>query len=255
VTETDPRTPDPPTDAAAARGLVRAADRAALATLDRDGGGPSASLVLVAGAADGAPILLISRLAWHTRNLEADPRASLLIDGTAGFDQPLEGPRVTLLGRFDRLDGGPARDRARARFLARHPDAALYADFGDFGLWRMTVWTAHLVAGFGRIRTIDGPDLLPPVDDAEALAAAEREVVEHMNDDHADAVDLYAGRLLGQAGEGWRMTGIDPEGADLRRGGAVARLPFDKRATTPEEARVELVRLVKRARAAGPGPS
>ncbi|MFO0294159.1 MAG: DUF2470 domain-containing protein [Rhodospirillales bacterium] len=86
--------------------------------------------------------------------------------------------------------------------------------------------------------------------DAGELAAAESGVVAHMNEDHADAVQLYATRLLGRQGEGWRMTGVDPEGADLRRGGEVARLGFDRRATTAEAARVELVRLVKRARAA-----
>lgn len=240
----DPATADPATEA---RALLRAADRAVLGTLDRDGGGPYASLVLLATAADGAPLLLISRLAEHTRNLEADPRASLLIDGTAGFEQPMEGPRLTLAGRAARLEPAAAGP-ARARFLARHPDAALYADFGDFAFWRIAVGRGHLVAGFGRISGVDGAALLPPADDAAALVAAEAEIVAHMNQDHADALDLYARVLLGRDGDGWRMTGLDPDGIDLRRGGAVARLSFDRRATTPDLARAELVRLVRRAR-------
>jgi putative heme iron utilization protein len=70
-----------------------------------------------------------------------------------------------------------------------------------------------------------------------------------MNEDHADAIGLYANRLLGRAGEGWRMTGVDPEGIDLRREGEVARLGFGRRATTPDQARAELVRLARAARA------
>lgn len=241
---------DPDTDPAAkARSLLRAADRAVLATIDRRGGGPYASLVLLATAAEGAPILLISRLAEHTRNLEADPRASLLIDGSAGHRQPLEGPRVTLTGTAARLDGGAAGP-ARSRFLARHPDSRRYADFGDFAIWRIAVGAGHLVAGFGRIAGIEGDALLPGVDDASALIAAEAEIVDHMNADHGDAVDLYARVLLGREGAGWRITGIDPEGADLRRDGAVARLAFDRRVTSPDQARAALVRLAKRARAA-----
>ena len=84
--------------------------------------------------------------------------------------------------------------------------------------------------------------------DAADLVAAEAEIVSHMNADHGDAVQLYATRLLARSGKGWLLTGVDPEGADLRRGGEVARLAFDQRATTAEQARVELVRLVKRAR-------
>ena len=124
----------------------------------------------------------------------------------------------------------------------------MYADFGDFAFWRVEVSRAHLVAGFGRIHWIDGRDLLLDMTGAEALAATERDIVAHMNDDHADAIQLYATRLLGRSGEGWRMTGLDPEGLDLRRAGEVARLPFDRRVTDAESARAELVRLAKRAR-------
>jgi len=231
-----------------ARRVMRGVDRAALATSMRpdqpDVGAPYASLVLVALDHDGTPLLLISTLADHTRNIAADPRVSLLFDGTTGIDEPLTGPRVSVQGRAIRTDD----PRHRARFVARHPGAAMYADFGDFAFWRVEVSRAHLVAGFGRIHWIDGRDLLLDMTGAEALAAAERDIVAHMNDDHADAIQLYATRLLGRSGEGWRMTGLDPEGLDLRRAGEVARLPFDRRVTDAESARAELVRLAKRAR-------
>ncbi|WPZ36291.1 DUF2470 domain-containing protein [Thalassobaculum sp. OXR-137] len=230
------------------RDLLRSCDRAVLATLQRDGsdaptGWPYASLVMMAVDQDASPILLISTLADHTRNLLADPRASLLVDGTAGLDEPLTGARATVMGRLEKTDD----PRHRARFLARHPSAEMYAGFGDFSVWRMAVERAHIVAGFGRIHWVDGAAVLG--DAPAALAEHGADVVGHMNQDHADAVALYAKVLLGLNGEGWILTGVDAEGADLRCGGRTARLPFDKPVHDAETARVELVRLVKRARA------
>ena len=233
-----------PAPAERARTLLRSLDRAVLATLDAEGG-PYASLVLVATDPAGHPLLLISRLAEHTGNLARDARASLLFDGTAGLDQPLTGPRLTLSGRAERVDE-PA---LRARYLARHPDAAFYAGFADFGLWRVRVERGHMVAGFGAIHRLGAADLL--VEASAALTGAEPGILAHMNQDHADAIDLYAHALLGRSGTGWRMTGIDAEGADLRRGGAVARLAFATPVTDAESARRELVLLVRHARGGG----
>lgn len=229
------------------RDLLRSCDRAVLATLQRAGsdapaGWPYASLVMMAVDQDASPILLISTLADHTRNLLADPRASLLVDGTAGLDEPLTGARATVMGRLEKTDD----PRHRARYLARHPSAQMYAGFGDFAVWRMAVERAHIVAGFGRIHWVEGAGVLGAP--APALAEREADVVGHMNEDHADAIELYARVLLGLDGEGWAMTGVDAEGADLRLGGRTARLPFDKPVADAEGARVELVRLVKRAR-------
>lgn len=250
-------TAPPPAPGALARRLIRSSDRATLATTRRpgepSGGSPYAALVLLAVDLDASPLLLISGLAEHTKDLAQDDRASLLVDGTVGLDEPLTGPRVTLVGRVRRTED----PRHRARFLARHPGAAMYADFKDFGFYRMAVERAHLVGGFGRIHWIDGPSLLDSLADAGALVAREADIVDHMNQDHADAVALYATRLLGQppAPEGcrWRLTGIDPEGCDLKLVGEgsqgwIARLEFGGRIADAEEARAELVRLVKHAR-------
>src|SRR3954451_17231030 len=144
------------TPAATARALLRSRDRATLAT--SLAGAPYASLVLAATAADGAPLLLISDLAQHTINIAGDDRMALLFDGTGDLDEPLTGPRVTVLGRAERNTD----DALRARYLARHPSAALYAGFADFHLYRVAVERAHLVAGFGRIHWIAAEDLLPP---------------------------------------------------------------------------------------------
>ena len=227
------------------RTLLRELDRASLATiLPREPAGwPYASLILVAVDHDLSPILLLSDMAEHTKAIKADGRVSLLFDGTGGLDQPLTGPRVTVLGRAERITD----DRLKARFLARHPDAALYAGFKDFGFYRLTVDRAHLVGGFGKIRWIEAAELIPP--QAEGLAEAEAAIVEHMNADHSDALQLYAAKLIGRAGDGWTMTGIDAEGIDLRRGGEVARLAFDEPLRAAGEARKTLVALVGRARA------
>ena len=236
-----------PTPAQSIRHLLRSCDRAVLATLQRADseapeGWPYASLVMMAVDQDASPILLISTLADHTKNLLADPRASLLVDGTVGLDEPLTGARATVMGRLEKSDD----PRHRARYLARHPSAEMYAGFGDFSVWRMTVERAHIVAGFGRIHWVTGDAVLG--DAPSALAEREADVVAHMNEDHADAVALYAKVLLGLDGDGWILTGVDAEGADLRSGGRTARLPFDKPVADAETARVELVRLVKRAR-------
>ena len=227
------------------RDLVRGLDRASLATaLPAEGGNwPYASLVLAAVDHDLSPILLLSQLAEHTKAIAADDRVSLLFDGTLGLDQPLTGPRVTLVGRAMPTDDG----RLASRFLARHPDAEMYAGFKDFHFYRVTVERAHLVAGFGKIKWLSAAELnvLP----ANGLPDAEQGIVSHMNEDHADAVQLYAGKLLGLAGSDWRMTGIDAEGIDLRRGGQVARLAFEVPLSAASEARKVLVALVGKARA------
>ncbi len=232
------------------RELVRRLDRAALATLlpgsdEENISWPYASLVLVAVDHDLSPLLLMSDLALHSQAIKADDKVSLLFDGTTGLDQPLTGPRVTLLGR-----AAPTDDpRARQRFLARHPDAAMYAGFGDFRFYRVALKRAHLVGGFGKIRWIEPAELLPPPPPA-ALVEAEAGIVAHMNDDHAAAIDLYATKLLGLAGTGWRMTGIDGDGIDLRHGGTVARLALPHPVDGPEAARKALIALVAKARAA-----
>lgn len=230
-----------------ARGVARACRTGSVASLMADGSGqPYASLVLVAFDHDASPLLLVSSLADHTKNMLADARVSLLCDGTAGHEDTLTGPRVSLLGRAAKS----SEPRHRTRFIARHPSAEMYAGFGDFAIWKITVERAHMVAGFGRIHWIDD---FPYAGDWPVLAEAEPDILAHMNADHADAVQLYATRLLGRDGDGWSLCGIDPEGADLIRttatgGRELARLPFENPVHDAESARAELVRLVKKAR-------
>ncbi len=234
------------------RRLIRAADRAALATglTGETGGGenwPYASFVMVACDFSAAPLLLISDLAEHTKNIKRDSRASLLFEDTSGLEIPLTGLRATVLGRLE-----ICRDDALlARYVRRHPDAAGYVGFADFNLYRLQPEQVHMVAGFGAIDWLDTDSVLFAGDGADALAADEADIVDHMNADHTDALALYADKLLGLTGDKWTMTGIDPEGCDLRQGGACARLEFDRLVADPAAARAMLVALVEKSRNIG----
>lgn len=237
-----------PAPGKAGRALIRQAVKATLATLAGAGGAeprPYGSLVLVACDHDASPILLLSDLAEHSRNIARCDRVSLLIDGTGGAGDPLEGPRLSVEGRI----APSAEPRHRARFLARHPSAGGYADFADFAVYRIEVSRGHLVQGFGKIDWIEADALLFDTRATGALAEAEAGIVAHMNADHADALAAYVIALLGRAPGEWRMTGIDPEGCDLDGGGGrSARVAFDEAVTGPEEARAALIELARRAR-------
>ena len=230
---------------AVAKKLLREARSGALATLMVASGDPFCSLVNVATAADGSPLLLLSGLAVHTKNLLADPRISLMVDERREGD-PLEGARVMLTGTV----AATPDPNARRRYLDRQPEAGTFADFGDFAFYQVALKSAHLVAGFGRIVDLPPQDLLVDLAGADALVAAEPEVIDHMNRDHADAVRLYATKLLGATDGPWRCVGCDPEGLDLQRDRLGLRLPFPQRVNSPGVLRQVLKDLADKARAA-----
>ena len=226
---------------AQAKRLLRTARFGALATLAEDGW-PMATRVALVTEIDGAPVFLASDLSHHTAALSADPRCALLV-GEPGKGDPLAHPRLTLYAEAERL-GREADADARRRFLARHPKAALYADFGDFAFWRLRPTRADLNGGFGKASALDAADLAPRVDCA-ALAEAEPSAVAHMNADHAEAVDHFA-RICGSGESGWTLTGLDPEGADLARGDEVRRLDFMTPVRDAAGLRAALVALARR---------
>ena len=230
-----------------AKSLLRRSRQGALATLMAGSGDPYCSLVNLASHPDGSPILLISALAVHTRNILADSRVSLMLDERAAGD-PLEGARIMLSGRAEVADDDN-RELVRRRYLNAHPSAAAYADFGDFSFFRIRPAGTHLVAGFGRILDLKPEQFLTDVSDAAALIEAEQGAIEHMNEDHREAMNLYATKLLGAAAGDWRCTGCDPEGIDMQAGPATLRLAFPARVTGPGELRGMLVRLATEARA------
>jgi putative heme iron utilization protein len=218
---------------ALARKLLRVIPLGALATLAKDSGYPFATLTSVATLPDGAPLLLLSGLAHHTKNLRADARASLLLT-EGGKGDPLTHPRLTVVGRLLPL-APPVVARARSRFLRRHPKAGLYADFADFGFWRLDPEGAHLNGGFARAADYAGADLLTPIAGAEALIEAEDGILDEIN----ARPQAFRGALAAAAGEDktshWRASGLDPDGLDLVCGPAGARLSFAGRAQNPAQ--------------------
>lgn len=231
---------------AEAKRLLRATRAGTLATLNGSGD-PFASLVTVATAHDGAPLILVSQLSAHTRHLDKDGRCSLLLAETGAGD-PLAHPRLTITGTAAKVVEPNGRKAVRARFLARHPKAELYADFADFSFWRMAMEQIHLNGGFARAARFPAGRLLTPVVEAQALIASEEGAIAHMNADHADALDLYARALAGKPGGAWVATGLDPDGMDLACGDLTARVPFEAPVLNPQDLRTALVRMANAAR-------
>lgn len=211
----------------ALRQVARACRKASLATLM--GGTPYCSLVTVAFDHDLAPILLLSGLSDHTRNIMADARVSLLLDGTDGHPNPQTGPRVTLTGRAERSDDG----RLSARFLARHPSAARYAGFGDFAFWRMAPERAHFVGGFGRAVWFDAPFGLTP----NGLETAEENLLATLNATHSHDLE--------RLGAGWRLTALDADGMDLTNQDVFRRIAFRAPVDGVDQARAAVAELLR----------
>ena len=215
-----------------ARSLLRRSRQGALATLMAGSGDPYCSLVNVASHSDGSPILLISRLALHTKNILGDARVSLMLDERAAGD-PLEGARIMLAGRAEPAGTDDAAI-LRRRYLNAHPSAETFVEFKDFSFFRIRPMGAHLVAGFGRIVDLEPEQFLTDISDAAALLEAEQGAIAHMNEDHRDAMNLYATKLLGAEAADWRCTGCDPDGIDMQAGAATLRLDFPRR-TSPRQ--------------------
>ncbi|MEL6336642.1 MAG: DUF2470 domain-containing protein [Pseudomonadota bacterium] len=230
-----------------AQTLLRCERLGSLATLEPGTGWPMVSRVSLATSMEGHPLFLASQLSPHFGAMAADGRVSLLL-GTADKGDPLAHARMTVIGRAEILRD-EARERNMRRFLARQPKAELYAFFGDFALWQLVVERVSLNGGFGKAYEMTAEDvILPPMPE---LAAMEAGAVEHMNDDHLDAIALYAEVFGGGEAGAWRLATLDPAGMDMVVGDAVARLWFDRPLKSAEDLRPMLVLLAKRARETG----
>jgi len=201
-------------------------------------GAPLTTAVGCASDFDGAPLFLFSSLAQHTRNLAADPRASVLLASQPDRGDPLNHPRISL--------GGPilphSHAQARLRYLQRNPKAKLYAPFQDFAIFRMRVETVHYNGGFGRADALAPADILAPDGDASALIEAEDTLLAEIN-----ARDVLA-PTNDVSGRAWRAIGLDAEGLDLSAGAATARLDFETPAFDPHNWRLSLEKALARGR-------
>ena len=234
-----------------AKTFLRTARHGALATLDPETGIPMASRVSLATASDGAPVFLISQLSGHFGALQVDGRASILL-GEPGRGDPLAHPRITVFGRAAIIPPN-RRQVIRGRFLARHPKAALYADFGDFAFWELQIEGASFNGGFGKAYAVMRDDLIAPTD--SELETMEPGAVQHMNEDHADAIGLYATVLEGLPKAPWQLACVDLEGLDIVTGDSVGRVWFDPPLSSGAELRQRLVDLAKHARSLAPDTS
>ncbi|WP_231710228.1 HugZ family protein [Roseibium limicola] len=231
------------------RGLLRLPRHGALATLEPESGHPLASRVALATDLDGTPIILISQLSGHTKALAADLRCSLLV-GDVGKGDPLAHPRMSVACSAEKVErGSDMRERVKRRFLAKNPKSDLYAEFLDFDFFRLQVLGASLNGGFGRAYALTTEDLILSSEACAQLLEREAGAIAHMNEDHRDAIKLYAEVLL-KAGDGnWLISGLDPEGVDLRHGNRIERLWYADHLEGDTEMRMGLVALAKKARA------
>ena len=229
-----------------AKSLLRTARAAALGTLTMPSGHPFASLVNVATAPDGSPILLLSRLAAHTRHLDSDSRMSLLLYSAfnmpSGGD-PLTHARLTILGRAERVSESMERQMLRARFLARHPKSSLYADFADFGFFRVAMETAHLNGGFGRAASLNADQLLTSLDKAAELVAEEPKLIAEIENANPRIAHVLAAAFGGNDGA-WQVIGCDPEGLDIGDGEEIIRIAFPIQVATSADLRQAIAVLL-----------
>lgn len=226
--------PDP---AWQARCLLRAARSAVLATSHK--GAPFASLVTPAFAADLAAVMWLSRLSDHTRHLMEEPRCALMVQGAATGPNPQTAPRVTLTGRAEQIED----EGLKARWLAIHPYAAMYAGFSDFSLWRVVPEGAHLVGGFARAFRLGPAKLLAPAEAVAAVTAGEGDVMTYCNVHHAGAMELLGRYATGEDAE-WRMVALDTDGFDVSEGTRTVRIGWESLIVDTGAVRNALVRML-----------
>ncbi len=212
-------------------------------------GFPFASLAPYASDTSGRPIFLLSGLAQHTKNLQADDRACLLVSRRGADGGALSGPRTTLLGRVQPTEGAPD---TRDLYLDRHPDSARWIDFGDFALFRMEIERVYHVAGFASMGWLSGTAFGNA--SVDPLVSVADDIQAHMNEDHAEALVLLAEHYGGFAAERAAMHAVDRLGFDIyaQRGseGRTLRISFPQGVHTADETRDALVQMVRDARRA-----
>lgn len=241
-----------PTFAERARTLAYLGRTGTLATASRrHAGHPFASVMPYALDPAGQPLFLVSNMAMHTQNLEADPRASLLVTQPDWSGDPLAAGRLTLMGRARRLEAVQS-GAARAAYLAWHPRASYWVDFDDFAFWQLEVVDVYFVGGFAAMDWVTADAYAAAAPDP--LADAGPGIVEHMNRDHADALVAYARHFAGEAADEASMVTVDRLGFKLRlRQGerlSSVRIAFPREVTSADQSREVLIEMLRAARGA-----
>jgi heme iron utilization protein len=239
-----------PTFSERARTLIHLGRMGSLSTLSRKQPGfPFGSVMPYGVDAGGRPIFLISTMAMHTQNLQADARASLLVTQPEAGGDPLGAARVTVIGSAEVIPQ-PEVAAARALYLERYANAKYWVDFEDFFFYRMQVLDVYYVGGFGVMGWVQVSDYDRAQPDPLADAAAG--IIEHMNADHKDALVLLARSLAGIEAQEAAMTSVDRLGFHVRLktqdGIKGIRIAFPREATNSAETRKVLVEMVQQAR-------
>lgn len=237
-----------------ARALIQSERNAVLCTLSKKNAGwPFGSIAPYAMTGAGEPVILISEIAEHTRNVRADARASLLIQDSAAMADPQAGARATLMG-YAMPVPRVYLDDARRRYLALFPNSASYFEAHDFSLFQIKVEQVRFIGGFGEIYWLDGREIVDSAANSaiDPLAPRSEMICDHMNEDHADALLLYAAAFADTKAEAAKMIHVDGGGFDMVAvvGGSSKhiRIDFPQPVTDSEQVRAVMVEMVRRAR-------
>lgn len=232
---------DDATNARQARCYLRARSHGALSTLSRRiAGYPYGSVVPFVLDHEGRPVILVSRLAEHTKNLEADRRASLVARDDGG--EVRSGARLTLLGDAERFE---CNQHVRERYLRYQPHAEELLDLGDFSFWRIMPVALRFIAGFGAIRWVPARDYIAP---ASKIEAAELDILAHVNGHHTDALRSCCTKASGTYVESAVMIGVDCDGFDVTADGPRMRLDFPEMAPDPESVQRAIIDMARSVR-------
>jgi heme oxygenase (biliverdin-IX-beta and delta-forming) len=252
TTSDRPAVPEP-SFAERARTLMYLGRIGSLSTLSRKQPGfPFGSVMPYGLDEQGRPVFLISTMAMHTQNLQADSRASLLVTQEDGSGDPLGASRVTLVGNVERI-AEPEVAEARTLYLARYANSKYWVDFEDFSFYRMEVVDVYYVGGFGVMGWVAAPEYV--LSRPDPLADAMGDIIQHMNADHGDALLLLARKFAGIEAQEGTMTAVDRLGFQVRlktqEGMRGARIAFSREVSNAAETRTVLVEMVRQARAEG----
>jgi putative heme iron utilization protein len=242
-----------PSFAERARTLMYLGRIGSLSTLSRKQPGfPFGSVMPYGLDEQGRPVFLISTMAMHTQNLQADSRASLLVTQEDGSGDPLGASRVTLVGNVQRI-AEPEVAEARELYLARYANSKYWVDFEDFSFYRMEVVDVYYVGGFGVMGWVAASEYV--LSRPDPLADSMGDIIQHMNADHRDALLLLARKFAGIEAQEGTMTAVDRLGFQVRlktqEGMRGARIAFSREVSTAAETRTVLVEMVRQARAEG----
>ena len=236
-----------------ARSLLQAERNGTLSTLSKKmAGWPFGSIAPYALTAGGEPLILISEIAEHTRNIRADARVSLLVQESAAIADPQAGGRVTVVG-YAMPVTQTFIDDARRRYLDLFPKSASYFEAHDFSLFQIKPTQVRFIGGFGEIYWLEGREMTDAsADSSDPLAPHVAMLCDHMNEDHADALRLYATVFAKIDADAAKMIHVDAAGFDMAaiEGGSHKhlRIDFPSPVTTTDEVRAAMVDMVRRAR-------